>query len=103
MADIIRGTTPTIIYNMQTVAVSDIAVAFLTIKSNSSIIIQKSLEDAEVGETSLSWTLTQAETLSFEANQHAKMMLNWRLAEGTRGASNEMDICFRSNHVVEVI
>ena len=103
MADIIRGTTPTIKYNFVTVDVSEIAVAYLTLKTNGSIIVQKDLSAAEIGESSLSWDLTQSETLAFSANQHAKMMINYKLADGTRGASTQTDITFRDNHITEVI
>lgn len=103
MADIIRGTTPTIIYNFATVDVSEIAVAYLTFKANGFVVIQKDLSAAEVGETSLTWDLSQAETLSFGANQHARMMINYRLADGTRGASAETEVVFRDNHITEVI
>lgn len=107
MVNVIRGTTPTITYNFQTVAVADIAVAFLTIKGcrecGGSVMIEKSLQDATAGNASLSWQLTQQETLAFEAGEKAKMMLNFRLADGTRGASNEKDIQFLTNHITEVI
>ena len=103
MADIIRGTTPTIIYNFATVDVSEIAVAYLTFKANGSVVIRKDLAAATVGEASLSWELSQAETLIFGTNQHAKMMINYRLADGTRGASTETEVVFRDNHITEVI
>lgn len=103
MADLIIGTTPTIKYDFNTVDVSDIVTAILSIKSEGSIVVQKSLEEAAVSEASLSWTLTQQETLSFKPNQKARMMLNYKLSDGTRGASSETEINIRTNHITEVI
>lgn len=103
MQEIIIGTTPTIVYNFQTVSVSDISTAILTIKYKGNIVIEKELLDAEVGTASLSWTLTQSDTLSFSAGQRAKMMLNFKLVDGTRGASDEMELVFKTNHITEVI
>lgn len=103
MADIIRGTTPTIIYNFATVDVSEISVAYLSFKTNGSVIVRKDLSAATVGQKSLTWELSQAETLSFGANQHARMMINYKLADGTRGASAETEVVFRDNHITEVI
>ena len=42
---------------------TDFRTAILTIKSQSEIILEKTLADATIGEDSLSWTLTQQETL----------------------------------------
>ena len=103
MTDIIIGTTPTIIYNFQTVDVADVTVAFFTIKSNGAVMICKTLAEATVGEDALSWTLSQQETLMFCVNQRAHMMINWKLADGTRGASDKTELCFRSNDITEVI
>ena len=102
MISIIRGTTPTIKYTFRIVNPSDIVTAVLTIKSRGTIAITKTLEDAIVGETDLSWTLTQEETLSLTAGQ-ARMMLNWVTSGGTRGASAETAINVEQNQVKEVL
>lgn len=98
---IIVGTTPTITYTFKIVQVSDIAAAFLTIKERGTIVIEKTLSDAIVGENSLSWTLTQQETLSMKSP--CTMMLNWKTADGTRGASEEVCVTVAPNHKREVI
>ena len=102
MTKIIIGTTPTITYKFKVVDVSEITVAILTIKERRVNIIELSLSDATVGEDSLSWTLTQEETLRL-AGKTATMMLNWKTADGTRGASEEVYIQGVSNHIREVI
>lgn len=101
MNKIIIGTTPTIIYTFKTVSVSDITVAILTIKSGKDTLT-KTLEDAEVGEDRLSWTLTQEETLSI-CSETSSMMLNWKTSDGTRGASAKTTVVMSDNYVREVI
>lgn len=102
MTRIIIGTTPTITYKFNVMDVSEITVAILTIKERGVIIIQLDLSDATVGEDSLSWTLTQEETLLLGAKT-TTMMLNWKTEDGTRGASEEVFIQSAPNHIREVI
>ncbi len=59
-----RGTTTEIQYSFDQVNVSDITVCYLTLKQGD-VVIEKSLADATVGEDTLTWKLTQAETLQF--------------------------------------
>lgn len=102
MTKIVVGTTPTITYRFKIVSVSDIMVAILTIKDRSGIILEKTLADASIGEDSLSWKLTQEETLAMGTRPYT-MMLNWKTADGTRGASDEVSISTAPNHIKEVI
>ena len=101
MANIIRGTTPTITYTFSTVNVSNITVAFMTIKKNGTVAIKKSLSQATVDAKELSWTLSQEETFSVSGD--ATVMLNWKLNDGTRGVSAEKPVRFSPNHIEEVI
>ena len=103
MAEIIQATTPTIVYKFSTVRVSDISVAFLTIKQDGVTKLERDLTTATVGDASLSWTLTQEETLSFAENETINMMLNWKLADGTRGASRKGSFNIGDNYKDEVI
>lgn len=102
MTQIIIGTTPTITYTFKTVSPADLTKAILTIKCAGQIILEKTLADATVGEDSLSWTLTQQETLDI-GTRSGKMMLNWLTNSGTRGASAETVIMGVTNHKREVI
>lgn len=103
MTTIIIGTTPTIIYKMRTVSVEDITVAILTVKNDTAVLIEKDLSDAAIVENTLQWTLTQEDTLQFSPDEDATMMLNFKLGDGTRGASKAMQIRFAENHIEEVI
>ena len=102
MTKIIIGTTPTITYTFKVVPVDSIVTAVLTIKERGVDIIEKDLSDATVGQDTLSWTLTQEETLSIGVKS-ASIMLNWLTADGTRGASREEVINGVNNHIREVI
>lgn len=102
MITIIIGTTPTIIYTFSVVDVADIVTARLTIKQAGTIIIEKDLDDAVIGENSLSWTLTQTETLRI-GTRTARMMCNCLTSDGTRTASEETTICGATNHIAEVM
>lgn len=102
MSNIIRGTTPTIKYMFRTVSVSDITVAYLTIRMDGELVIQKDLADATIGDGFLAWTLTQEETLAL-LKQNTSVMLNWKTAAGLRGASKRTQIIIERNDIEEVI
>ena len=102
MTNIIIGTTPTITYTFRVVSPADLTKAILTIKCNGQVILEKTIADAVVGENSMSWTLTQQETLNI-GTRSGKMMLNWLTHSGKRGASEETTIAGIQNHVKEVI
>lgn len=102
MTEIIRGTTPTIKYTFKVINVSQVSLAYLTIKYGGTVVIEKDIVDAVVGEGSISWTLSQADTLKLTFPE-CRMMLNWVLEDGTRGASLETQVHIRDNHKNEVI
>ena len=83
---IARGTTPTIRYTFSLVDVSAIVVAYLTIKQGS-LVIEKDLTSATIGDGYLEWTLTQEETLSLAENKEVKIQCRYRTNEGMAYAS----------------
>lgn len=102
MSTIIRGTTPSIKYTFKTIDAEDIAVAYLTIKMGGETLLEKDLTTATVEEGSILWTLTQEETLSM-ADEYIYVRLNWKLADGTRGASSRSRFFIESNDKEVVI
>ena len=102
MANIIRATTPTIKYTFHHVDVSDITKAYMTIVMGSEVVLEKDLAQATVEEDALSWTLTQQETLDMSGCR-VSVMLNWKLSDGTRGASARTTLFMESNDKNEVI
>lgn len=102
MSNIIRGTTPTIKYTFSTVSVSDITAAYLTIVMNGSTLLEKDLTQATIDSDSISWTLTQQESLAMTGSK-VTAMLNWKLNDGTRGASTRTALFVEKNDKEEVI
>lgn len=102
MTTIVIGTTPTIIYKFNMVSPQDFVKAELTIEGHDSILLTKSMSDAEISDTQLSWKLSQSETLSLGTGSR-KMMCNWLTADGTRGASREESVNVVPNHINEVM
>ena len=85
---IINGTTPTITFTFSDVAVDSIAVAYLVIKMGRDVLLERDISTATVTEATLSWVLTQEETLALPAGAQISICCDWRLADGTRGRSN---------------
>ena len=88
MAQIIRGTTPTIEFRFNDIEVGEITKAVLTLKQSGTIIIEKQIADATTGESSISWTLSQADTLLLESNKPVTIVCDWLTNTSLRGRSN---------------
>lgn len=99
--EVTRGTTPTFIYTFKKIDASKITAAYLTVKRNGVLLLEKSLSDAELKSKALTWTFTQEDTLKVRGC--ANVMLNWLTEDGTRGTSKEVEIDFTPNHKEEVI
>ncbi len=80
---VLRGSTPTFKYTFRVVDPADIAVAYLTISQFGTNVIEKTLADAEVGADSLTWTLTQDETLALDDAADAEAQLRYRLRDNS--------------------
>lgn len=91
MAQIIRGTTPTLIFQYSDITVSDITTAYLTIKQSGNTVIERDLTTATIGEDSISWELTQEETLELNGARQARVVCDWVLSSGIRGRSHTLD------------
>lgn len=75
----IRGTTPKLIFTFKKVVPSDITVAYMTLVQ-SGLTIEKDLAEAEVGEDSLTWSLTQAETISLRDGE-VKLQIRYKTSD----------------------
>lgn len=78
---IARGTTPTIQFTFKSVDTADIVVCYLTIKEGDKVLIEKTLEDASVGNGLLEWGLTQEETLKLHDEQ-VDIQLRYKTGDG---------------------
>lgn len=92
MAQIIRGTTPTLEFKFSDVTVGNITKAILTAKQDSTIMIEKDLEAATIGEKSISWTLAQEDTLKLKSGRAAEIVCDWKTDSGVRGRSNQLKV-----------
>lgn len=90
--EIIRGTTPTLIFTFSEIEATDINQCYMMIKQRGQTIVEKTFADSVILEDGgLSFTLAQADTLSLCANESAKVMLDWKTTGGVRGRSNIYD------------
>lgn len=105
MESIVKGTTPTIKWAFSTVDVSTIISAYLIVRNKKTVVMEKSLTDATVDTTakSISWTLTQAETLSLKEFQEYGLFCSWLLADGTRGEGKSKTVMICPTGKDEVI
>lgn len=102
MTSIVVGTTPTIKFTFSRVNPADIVNAVLTVKQYKNIVLRKDLTSVVMDNDSLSWTLTQQETLAIGEGK-ADIMLNWVDNNGIRGVSANNQIMFVANHINEVM
>lgn len=90
MANIVRGTTPTIIFTYRTVEVDEIDKAYLTIKQSNQVLVERDISSATIDTVNnhVEWTLTQTETLNFNVGTSVFISCDWLLKSGTRGRSH---------------
>lgn len=93
--EIIRGTTPTLIFTFNEIEPEDISICYLLIKQKENAIIEKTLQDSVIFNGGLSFTLTQSDTLSLSTAVPAKVVLDWKTTGGVRGRSNIYDCAVR--------
>lgn len=106
MDQIIAGTTPIVRYRFREVNAADIVTAFLTIKVDDQIVIEKTIESATIDteKNTIEWRLTQEETLAMQdGDMMVEKMINYVLRDGNRGAATATPIMMIPNHKNEVI
>lgn len=101
--EIIRGTTPTLIFTFDTIDVEDISVAYLLIRQNGNTVIEKTLTDSSIVDGKLSFSLSQTETLSLSTSAPASVVLDWKTNAEARGRSNIYRFDVKQAGVDEVI
>ncbi len=100
-----RGTTPTLQLVVKTVDPSTITDSRLSFYTAQETVVEKDLSTAEVSSDSISWTLTQEETLAIQSPGRMTLyaICNWLTSNGTRGVSNSDTVVFKNNPVNEVM
>lgn len=103
MVEIVRGTTPTLVFTLpDTVSTDDMAAIALDIVQKEKRLTRSDVSDFVLTEHGIQITLTQEETLKFYAGK-AAMMLNWLYTNGARAASTDIDVTFLRNLHSEVM
>ena len=87
---IIRGTTPVIYYEPRHINIENFTEAVLNIKQNGKLVIEKTINDAEIINDMFVWVLTQEDTISLQPFTKAIISCPWKLSNGTRGESRLM-------------
>ena len=91
---ITRGTKPTIKYRFSFVDPAAFAAAQLVLKQGNDVLIEKTLADADLDAENhtLSYTLSQADTLQLNPRQEILMKHRFRLNDGKAGASKTVSM-----------
>lgn len=84
----IRGTTPTHIFNVN-VDLTDADVIYITYKQSDSIVVEKEKSDCTITADSVSVTLSQEDTLKFNTAA-VEIQIRARFPDGSAIASNIM-------------
>ena len=85
--NITRGTTPVIEFTFKHVNVSDIVVIYLTISQSGDDLVERDLSTAIIGEKSVSWKLSQAETIQLVRTNKVDIQIRYRTTDGSAYAS----------------
>ena len=83
-----RGTTPTITYNVDVDLTSAVEL-YVTLKEGGLVVIEKSIDDIEVTDKTITITLSQEETLKLDPGQ-VLMQIRAKMPDGSALASNIM-------------
>ena len=86
----IRGTTPKVIFNLP-IETSQISIAYVTFKNDKGVLVEKTLAQCTLESNKIIASLTQVETLSFEAGR-VQVQLKAKLKDGTVIGSRIRDI-----------
>lgn len=87
MSNIIRGTTPTNIFNVN-VDLTEAEDIIISYAQKGNVVINKMIDDIDVTEESLSTTLTQTETLKLDAAYDVDIQIRALFDDGTAIASD---------------
>ena len=92
---IVRGTTPTFVLTFTDVDLTEAVVHFVTIKQVTREVTLFD-EDLDVTATTITFSLTQNQTLAFEEGK-AEMQADWVYADDTRGHSDIKPVTIDKN------
>ena len=90
----IKGTTPTLHFNLpiETAIIKAAEIVMQYVDNAKTVTIERTLDECEVGETSISAVLTQEETLALPAPATAKVQIRVLTLDGTAFASLPFEV-----------
>ena len=88
---LVRGTTPTIRFTFSKIDVATIAVAYMTIEQKS-IVIEKDLSEATVGEKYIEWKLTQEDTVRLNDKVVCRVQCRYKTSDMLAYASKIYEV-----------
>lgn len=93
--ELIRGTTPTITFTFDSIDPASIITADLTITQCGKTIVNRSQSTMTVGNTTVSWKLTQEETLAFQSGLECFAQIRYKTTDNNVYASpiGSMRVC----------
>lgn len=91
MSNIIRGTTPTNIFNVN-VDLTDAEDIIISYAQKGNVVINKFIEDIDITEEALITTLTQTETLKLDAAYNVEIQIRALFDDGTAIASDIISV-----------
>ena len=91
MSNIIRGTTPTNIFNVN-VDLTEAEDIIISYAQKGNVVINKMISDIDVTEEALSTTLTQTETLKLDAAYNVEIQIRALFDDGTAIASDIISV-----------
>lgn len=100
--EIVRGTTPPIIYTLP-FPVDVIEVGFIVVKQGQMVVIERSLSECICEGNTVTAKLTQEETLALESNCNAEIRLVVKTYDGNRLETVDSVLAVSDTHKDEVI
>lgn len=90
----IRGTTPTLEFNLPFMAslIKSAEILISYVDNHKEVLIEKGLDDCVLGETSIATELTQEETLAFPAPITAEVQLRVVITQGGKDLALATDV-----------
>lgn len=91
MSEIIRGTTPTNVFNVN-VDLRDVEDILITYSQKGKPVINKTISDVDITENSVTVTLTQTETLKLDHVYDVQIQIRALFDDGTAIASDIISV-----------
>lgn len=85
-----RGTTPTHVFTVDADLTQAVAL-YITYKQNDQVVIEKTLADCTIDETTVTVQLTQSESLKFTTAAKVEVQIRAKFSDETAIASNIME------------